>query len=306
MELRHLRYFLAVAEELHFHRAAERLHMQQPPLSQQIRQLEKELGVALFRRTTRSVALTEAGRALLEQARQILALVAEAPDVAVRASHGVTGRLAVGFTGTATYALLPAVAGAFRREFPDAVMEAQGEMLSPAQVDSLLSGRLDVCFGRIRLAQPELEARVLREERLAVVLPATHRLAAQPSVRLEDLAGDPFVTYPGHWGSTMYELTIQACRESGFSPRIVQEVSQTATLVSMVAAGFGVAVAPESVSHLTVTGAVHRPLESPVVQSELVVAWRRDNELPLLHRFLAVAEAELRRPPDGPPAANGQ
>jgi DNA-binding transcriptional LysR family regulator len=294
MELRHLRYFLAVAEELHFNRAAQRLHMQQPPLSHQIRQLEKELGVELFRRTTRSVALTEAGRALLHQTRSILALVEESPEVALRASQGMTGRLAVGFTGSTTYALLPVVAGAFRRNFPDAVLQVEGEMLSPAQVESLLSGRLDVCFGWMRPAEPELETRVLRRERLAVVLPENHRLAGRESVRLADLAEDPFVTYPGHWGSTMYQLTVRACRDSGFSPRIVQEVSQTATLVSLVAAGFGVAVAPASVRHLTVTGAVHRPLESPVVESELVVAWRRDSELPLLRRFLTVAESELR------------
>ena len=293
MELRHLRYFLAVAEELHFNRAAQRLHMQQPPLSHQIRQLEKELGVQLFRRTTRSVALTEAGQAFLHQTRSILALVEDSPEVARRASQGMTGRLGVGFTGSTTYELLPVVAGAFRRAFPDAVLQVEGEMLSPAQVEALLSGRLDVCFGWIRLAQPELETRVLRRERLAVVLPEDHRLAGRESVRLGDLAEDPFVTYPGHWGSTMYQLTMQACRDSGFSPRIVQEVSQTATLVSLVAAGFGVAVAPASVRHLTVTGAVLRPLEFPVVESELVVAWRRDNDLPLLQRFLDMVQPEL-------------
>lgn len=286
-----------MAEELHFNRAAKRLHMQQPPLSQQIRQLEHELGVELFSRTTRSVKLTEAGRAFQDQARQIMKLVEESGDVVVRASKGVTGKLGVGFTGSTTYALLPIVAGAFRREFPDAVLSAEGEMLSPAQVESLLSGRLDVCFGRLRFAVPELESRVLREEPLAVVLPANHRLVDQPSVRLDDLAEDPFVTYPSRWGSTMYEITIMTCQEAGFSPRIVQEVTQTATLVSFVAAGFGVALAPQSVRHLSVTGAVHKPLAWPKATSELVVAWRRDNDLPLLHRFLNVARSEIEEQP---------
>ena len=286
MEIRHLRYFLVVAEELHFNRAAELLHMQQPPLSRQIRQLESEVGVELFVRTTRSVHLTEAGKAFAREARAILEMFDRSPQVAVRAARGMTGRLGVGFTGSNTYSLLPLLASQFREQFPDAEIVAEGEMLAPAQEEALLSGRLDACFGRKEVALPEIESRVMWSEPLSVVLSAHHRLAKRTEVDLADLADDPFVTYPSRFGSTMFELTINACELAGFSPRIVQEVTQTSTLMCLVAAGFGVALAPQSVQHIRVTGAVCKPLISPQVSSDLVLAWRRDNRLPLLHRFV--------------------
>ncbi len=290
MEIRHLRYFVVVAEELHFNRAAERLHMQQPPLSRQIRQLEKEIGADLFHRTTRSVKLTEAGRAFEVEARAILAMVDKSRDVAIRAAHGLTGRLAVGFTGSNTYSMLPIVAKRFHEEFPSAELHAQGEMLTPAQEQALLTRELDLCFGRQELTGPELASRVICAESITVLLPQHHRLAGQDAIRLGELSEDPFVTYPSRYGSTMFELTINTCRAAGFSPRIVQEVTQTSTLVSLVAAGFGVALAPESVRHIQVTGAVHKPLAWPVVSSDLVLAWRKDNDLPLLARFLEMID----------------
>ncbi|WP_109474081.1 LysR substrate-binding domain-containing protein [Ornithinimicrobium cavernae] len=303
MEIRHLRYFVVVAEELHFNRAAERLHMQQPPLSRQIRQLEKELGTELFHRTTRSVKLTEAGRAFEVEARAILEKVDASRQVAVRAAHGLTGRLAVGFTGSNTYSMLPLVARRFREEFPDAELHAQGEMLTPAQEEALLTRQLDACFGRQELVGPEFESRVICTEAITVLLPQDHRLAGRDSVRLDELADDPFVTYPSRYGSTMFELTVNSCREAGFSPRIVQEVTQTSTLVSLVAAGFGVALAAESVQHIHVTGAVHKPLSWPAVTSDLVLAWRRDNDLPLLARFLEMVERMDFPTSEDPPAS---
>lgn len=286
MEIRHLRYFVVVAEELHFNRAAERLHIQQPPLSRQIRQLEKEIGAELFQRTTRSVKLTAAGRAFEKEALEILRMVDSSAAAAQRAAQGITGRLRVGFTGSNTYSLLPIVASNFRQAFPDAELHAEGEMLSPAQSEALMTGRLDACFGRLAFPLPELEARVVWAERLAVVLPRGHRLAGEARIRLDDLAGDPFVTYHSRVGSTMFEATIATCKAAGFSPHIIQEVTQTSTLIALVAAGFGVALAPESVRHIQVTGAVHKPLEWPIASSDLVLAWRRDNDLPLLHRFI--------------------
>lgn len=290
MEIRHLRYFVVVAEELHFNRAAERLHMQQPPLSRQIRQLEKEIGAELFHRTTRSVKLTEAGHAFEVEARAILGMVDKSRSVAIRAAQGLTGRLGVGFTGSNTYSILPMVARRFHQEFPDAELHAQGEMLTPAQQNALLTRELDLCFGREELVGPEFASRVLYSEAISVLLPEHHRLAGQESIRLDELADDPFVTYPSRYGSTMFELTIDTCRKAGFSPHIVQEVTQTSTLVSLVAAGFGVALSPESVQHIQVTGAVHKPLAWPAATSDLVLAWRKDNDLPLLARFLEMLE----------------
>jgi DNA-binding transcriptional LysR family regulator len=301
VELRHLRYFVAVGEELHFNRAAERLHIQQPPLSQQIRQLEQELGVELFVRTTRSVKLTEAGRALMDQAYLILNAVQDAREIAARAAQGLTGTVTVGFTGSATYALLPRIAAAFRRSTPTAALMAQGEMLTAAQVEGLLDRRLDVAFGRLIFDVPELNTCVVETEPMTVVLPADHRLADQAAIDLGDLAEDGFLSMPSRWGSTFHNLTMKACADAGFSPRIVQEVAQTSTLVSFVAAGFGVALVPRSCHHITVTGAVHRPLTGPPVNTDLVMAWRKDNESALLTRFLQVVLDEMRA--SGAPSA---
>ncbi|PRZ43945.1 DNA-binding transcriptional LysR family regulator [Antricoccus suffuscus] len=293
MELRHLRYFLAVAEELHFNRAAQRLQIQQPPLSQQIRQLETELGVDLFVRTTRSVRLTEAGRTFMEHAYEAIEVVERARKAAVMAAQGLTGKLRVGFTGSATYALLPLVAKRFKEAYPNAALEARGELITSAQVAALLSRQLDVAFGRLLAPVPELELRVVRRERLEVALPADHPLTACESVRVADLADQNFVTLPGRWGSTTYELTIRACADAGFSPHVLQEVSQTSTVIGLVAAGFGVALVPESCRHINVTGAVYRPIAGEAPRSDVVMAWRRNNEMPLLRQFLALFDHEI-------------
>lgn len=291
MELRHLRYFVVVAEELHFNRAAERLHIQQPPLSTQIRQLERELDVQLFERTTRSVRLTEAGTVFLEKAREILDLVEVLPDVARRASKGITGQLTIGFSGSATYSALPIVARIFRDEFPHASLDTQGELLSTPLIEGLLHRRFDVCFGRVRFGVPELDSRLIRDEELSVFLASDHPLADQTEVQLSDLAHDDFVTPNSRAGSAIYETTIQACLDAGFFPNIVQETSETATLVSLVAGGFGVALAPESVRHLNITGAVHRRLAAPRAHTELRIIWRRADQSPLLRRFLTAVES---------------
>lgn len=288
MELRHLRYFVVVAEELHFNRAAERLHIQQPPLSTQIRQLERELGVQLFERTTRSVALTEAGAEFLAQARAILDSVDESVEAARRAANGLAGTLRVGFSGTATYSLLPIIARLVRQELPGAALRTQGELLAAPLTDALLNNRLDVGFGRLHYAQPGLQSQVIRRELLSVMLPEEHPLADRDAIDLHDLADDPFVTTPSRAGSAIFEATIAACKTAGFFPQIIQEASQTATLVSLVAGGFGVALMPESVRHLRVTGAVHRPLASPVTHTELQLIWPTDADAPLLKRFLSI------------------
>lgn len=291
MEMRHLRYFVAVAEECHFGRAAARLHMAQPPLSQQIKQLETDLGVTLLLRTTRKVELTAAGERFLERTRQILASVDSAADEAARVAAGEIGRLAIGFTGSATYDLLPRLARVLRQEFPLIELELRGEMLTPRQVSCLLDRTLDVGFLRPPVRNPELAVQVLRSEPLVAVLPETHPLAARSAVRLSELADEPFIGYPSHSRSVVYDAVFDACRDVGFTPSLVHEVAETSTLVSFVAAGLGVALVPESVRHLQITGAVYLPLAGKAVDVELAVATRREDPSPHLTRVLATTQS---------------
>jgi DNA-binding transcriptional LysR family regulator len=288
VELRHLRYFVAVAEERHFGRAAERLHIAQPPLSQQIRRLEAELGTPLLHRTTRRVELSPAGEVLLPRAREILAAVDAATHDAQRAARGEYGSLAIGFTGSATYAMLPGLASALRTALPGVALDLRGEMLTPAQVAGLLDGTLDLGLLRPPVRQSELAVEVLRRETLVAVLPNTHRLAGVDAIPLEELEDDPFVTYPSHFRSVLHDAVEETCAAHGFRPRVALEVSETATLVSFVAAGIGVSLVPDSVRHMTVEGAVYRPLAREPAAVELAAAWRRDDDTPVLERALEI------------------
>lgn len=287
MELRHLRYFVAVAEEKHFGRAAERLHMAQSPLSQQIRQLEADLKVVLLMRTTRKVELTAAGVVLLDRARLILASVDAAATDAVRAADGEVGHLALGFTGSATYELLPSLSRVLREELPDLELDLYGEMLTPRQVSGLRDGTLDLAFLRPPVLDLDLTVHVIRREPLIAVLPLRHRLAAQEAVRLSELAEEPFISYPSHYRSVVYEAVVEACRRAGFQPRIRQEVGETSTLVAFVAAGLGVALVPASVQHLQITGAVYRPLAGTTQEVALAIAHRTDDPSAALRQVLA-------------------
>ena len=294
MELRHLRYFVAVAEERHFGRAAERLHIAQPPLSQQIRRFEAELGEPLFFRTTRRVELSPAGEVLLERARDILAAVDSAVEDARRAARGEYGRLAIGFTGSSTYAMLPSLAAAMREELPGVVLDLRGELLTPAQVARLIDGTLDLGLLRPPVHERELETEVLHSEPLLAVLPETHPLAGADAVPLEQLKDDRFVTYPSHFRSVVHDAVEDACAAHGFTPIAAHEVGETATLVSFVAAGLGVSLVPASVRNMTVAGAVYRPLVHDATRVELAAAWRRDDQRPVLLRALDVIRRELR------------
>ncbi|MFE9322477.1 LysR substrate-binding domain-containing protein [Nocardia sp. NPDC052278] len=293
MELRHLRYFVAVAETRHFGRAAERLHMAQPPLSQQIKRLECELGVELLIRSTRKVELTPAGERYLERAREILAAVDAAKSEADRIAAGEIGRLAIGFTGSATYELLPALARVLRAELPRVELELEGEMLTPRQVTGLRNGSLDVGFLRPPVRDPGLDVQVLRREPLVAVLPETHPLASHPAVPLAQLRADTFICYPSHNRSVVYNAVFDACGRAGFEPSDIIEVAETSTMVSFAAAGLGVALVPASVRNLMITGATYRPLAGTTVEVELAVAIRRGDASPVLARVLGRARQLL-------------
>jgi DNA-binding transcriptional LysR family regulator len=299
MELRHLRYFVVVAEERHFGRAATRLHIAQPPLSAQIRQLEADLGVALFTRTTRKVELTPAGEEYLLRARVILASVDAAVAEVGRVAAGEQGRLAIGFTGSATYELLPSLVRVLRSEFPRISLDLKGEMLSPDQVTALLEKTLDLGFLRPPVRHPDIEVRVLRREPLVAVLPQTHALASRPAVRLAALRDEPFITYPSQRRSVVHEAVLDACQDAGFAPARTQEVAETSTLVSFVAAGLGVALVPASVQHLQITGARYLPLAGTTREVELALATRAGDRSPYLACVLARSAALIAA---GPPA----
>lgn len=294
MELRHLRYYVAVAEECHFGRAAARLHIAQPHLSQQIKQLEADLGVQLLTRSTRRVEVSAAGRDFLDHARSILEAVDDAGERAVRVAAGEVGRLAVGFTGSATYELLPTLARVMEKELPDLELDLRGEMLTPDQVAGLREHTLDVGILRPPVRDPGLDVRVLRQEPLIAALPCDHRLAAGTTVRLADLRNEPFITYPSHHRSVVYEAVVDACQQVGFRPSICQEVGETSTLVVLVAAGRGVALVPASVQHLNITGAVYLPLAGVAAEVELAVATRENDDSPHVRRVVAGLRALLR------------
>jgi DNA-binding transcriptional LysR family regulator len=293
MELRHLRYFVAVAEERHFGRAAARLHMAQPPLSQQIRLLETELGVTLLTRSTRHVELTAAGTVFLERARAILDSLSAATQDTVRAAEGTIGRLAVGFTGSATYELMPLLARAVHKRLPGVLLEVRGELLTGRQVADLEAGRLDVGFLRPPVRTDLLDVTVIRAEPLVVALPDTHPLTRRTEVALTDLADEPFVSYLDQHRSVVHDSARQACRKAGFLPRVVQEVSETSTLVAAVAGGVGVALLPESARQLTIAGAEYRSLTGTDVTVQLAVAHRHEDDNPVVRRFLALLPSAL-------------
>lgn len=273
MELRHLRAFDVLAEERHFGRAAERLHIAQPALSQQVKQLERELGVELFTRTTRRVEPTEAGLRFAEHARTVLADVERARDDMAMLATGRAGRVSVGFVGTATYDVLPRVAQEVRRELPDIDLELRGEVLSPDLVAGLADRTYDLAL--LRPGAPGLEARTLRTERMVAVLPGGHPLAGRRRIGLAALKDEAFVMHPSGHRSSVHERVLAACAAAGFEPSSVLEVAETATLVVFVAAGLGVAIVPEPVRSLGLDGVAYVALSDPPT-IELALAARSD------------------------------
>jgi DNA-binding transcriptional LysR family regulator len=293
LELRHLNAFVAVAEELHFGRAAARLQISQSPLSQSIRALEAELGVDLLERTTRRVTLLPAGEAFLPHAREALAAATHAVEDARAAAAGELGRLSIGFTGSMTYLLLPVLAKALRAQLPRLQLELHGEMLTPDQVDGLISGRLDLGLLRPPLEHPGLRFEPIGAEPLVAALPATHPLARLTKVPVGKLENEPFITYPSHFRSVVHDAVAATCAEHGFSPTVAMEVGETATLVSFVAADAGVALVPASTQLMNIGGAVYRELLGATHSVHIALAWRRDDERRLLTNVRHIIRSEL-------------
>lgn len=301
--LRHLRYFVTVAEERHFSRAAERLHMAQPPLSQQIRRLEADLGVDLFVRTTRRVDLTEAGAAYLGRARAILASVDTAADEARRVAAGVVGHLTIGCVGSATYSLLPTLSRRLAEQLPGVDFSFRGDMLVADQVEALREGNIDLALLRPPVADPTLAVTPLRQERLVAAVPSDHRIATRKQIRVADLADTDLIVHSASRRSAMYDVVLRLFTEAGLTPQIRHEVGETSTLVTLVAGGLGVAVVPQPVSALPLAGVTYLPLVRPITTVPLAIAHRANRNEPHLRRTLTTITELVRTPTAVSPAA---
>lgn len=296
MELRHLRYFLAVAEEGHVTRAAERLGMQQPPLSQQIRALERELDVRLFRRLPRGVELTEAGAAFLAEVRTILGEVDHAVAAARRTARGEQGRLALGFTSSAPFhPFVPRTIRAFREAWPRVSLTLE-ESGTTALIEAVRGGRIDAAFIRTPVADPAgLRLDPLLEEPMVVALPAEHPLAPPAggeatAIALRALAAETFLVFRRPDGPGLYDTTIAACLAAGFTPRIGQEAPRIVSTLNLVAAGLGIALVPSSLQRMQMDGVAWRRLAGarrPTAPINL--ASRRHDASAVVRRFLALA-----------------
>lgn len=294
MELRHLRYFIAVAEELHFGRAAERLGISQPPLSQQIQALEEEIGARLFERTNRRVELTDAGRLFLDESRQVLAQVDKAVLLARRAHLGELGELKIGFTSSAPFtSTIPSSIHAFRKAYPDVHLDLQ-EMSNRQVLKALLEESLQV--GVIRpLALPDAVHWVeLFREPLVAVLRADHPLAAgsEDGLAIAALAEEPFVFFPRSYGTGLYDQVIALTRQAGFSPRIAQEASEAMTIIGLVSAGLGVSILPASFRRTRVDGVVYRTLSDPEATTAVWLVRRQNEGSPLALSFIDLVTRE--------------
>lgn len=276
MELRHLRYFTAVAEELHFTRAAARLGIGQPPLSQQIQQLEREIGTPLFLRLPRGIALTEAGAQFLDDARAILASADRAIDMARRLGRGERGAITVGFTASAVFhPYLPRAIRAYRDRYPD-VRITLTESNTISLLRGLRAGEVDVAFVRPPyVLDAEFESERVLDEPMLIALPPGHPLSRKRAVPIAELADEDFVLYPRPIGAGLYDAIQSACQRAGFVPRVIQEAPQMASIVSLVAAGVGISIVPAAMRHMGAQGIEYRPIKGDAPHALLDMAYRR-------------------------------
>ncbi len=299
MDLKQMRYFLAVAEERNLSRAAARLHMAQPPLTRHIHALEKELGTPLFVRTARGVELTEAGEALLEEVPNVLGMARRAREKAQRAGQGLIGTLDVGIFGSGLLNVIPVLLARFHKERPE-VRIGLHNMGKAEQIDALREQRITVGFNRLVPNEPGLMVETVLRERMIVALPEQHRLGKKRELTLRDLDSEPMILYPNAPLPGLAQEVMSAFRAENVRLTIEQEVEDVVTAIALVAGGFGLCVTTESASNLRLPGVVYKPLSSRILKDiELSCLYRSDDRSPILHAFLEVArqgaEMPLRR-----------
>jgi DNA-binding transcriptional LysR family regulator len=285
MELRHLRYFVAVAEQLHFRHAAEMVRVAQPALSQQIRQLEEEMGVVLFERTHHKVRLTPAGKAFYEKAKAILKQTGQAVVEARKVERGDAGTIRIGFVSTAAIHVLPDAINKFQKQIPSAEVELN-ELAAGEQIDGLYREQLDIAFVHAKISQDVLQTRVVARDRLVAAVPCSSELAKCRRVDLKKLASWPAIMPAGHSTSGFFEHVRTAYQLAGVWPERVHYTRLLQTGLLLVAAGIGVSLVPESFQSIHVKGVVYKKLQVEPPLCELIAAWRGDNALPLLNRFV--------------------
>ncbi len=290
MELRHLRYFVAVAEELHFGRAARRLNVAQPPLSQQVRSLEAELGVTLLLRTSRKVELTAEGRVFLEHASMVLSQTERATEATRAVKRGEAGRISIGFVTSAVYALVPGILREYHRKFPAVEMRCH-EMTPARQLHALRQREIDVAFVRLPVREQGLLATEISRERLLLALPTEHPRAGGVRERLKDFAMETFIMVPRAVAPGFHDALLNECRRAGFSPRVGHEAGEWQTVLALVAAGLGVALVPESLRHWQRPGVAYLELTPRTAEVALELVWRKETAQPLVETFVAVARA---------------
>jgi DNA-binding transcriptional LysR family regulator len=291
IELRHLRYFLAVAQTLHFSKAAESLGIAQPPLSQQIKRLEQLIGHRLFDRTTRGVRLTPAGRLLAQRARSTLDKVQDDVAQVRRLGRGEEGTLTVGFSGSVMFTELPAAVESFRRRFPKVELRLR-ELPTSAQIAALRAGTIDLAFLRDGDTTDGIQIGTLFAERYVAVLPEAHALAPKRAIRVPDLRDEPFVLFARRMGPLAFDRTIACCERAGFRPNIVQDAPQWPTLVRLVAAGLGVSLAPACVATIAIPGAVYREVHA-ACRTTVDLGMKTGAATPLIANFVEIARGHL-------------
>ncbi|GER72467.1 acetoin biosynthesis transcriptional regulator AlsR [Weizmannia acidilactici] len=289
MELRHLHYFLTVAEELHFGKAAERLQMTQPPLSQQIRQLEEEIGVDLFIRSKRHVELTIPGKVFLREVKQVLEQLDQAVENTRRAGRGEFGNVVVGFVGSATYDILPAVVREFRLKYPKTAVSLH-ELSTPDQIKALHRKEIDVGLLHPPIHDLLIETKVIQNGTAALSMPKNHPLAQKETIRIEDLADVPFVVVSRDIWPGLYDEFLSLFQDADFSPKIVQEATEYQMVVGLVTAGIGIGVLPRTAEKLFNLDIVYREIDGHPLNAVLSIAYRKDDQNPALANFLKISD----------------
>jgi len=289
MELRYLKYFVTLAEELNFSRAAARLHISQPPLTRQIQQLEGELGCQLFLRTTRGVELTEAGNSLLKDAQAILGLVCVAKERISKAGKGQIGQLDVGIFGSAILCHIPRLLFEFRNRYPEVEISLY-QQTKAEQIQALRERRLTIGFNRHVPVEPDIIVETIFFEPLVIALHSKHPLARHKSIRIAEVVNEPLILYPSNTRPGFADDVMALFLNEGAQPLIVQEVTDVVTSIALVSSGFGICVAPQAACNLKLPGVVYRPIKAtPVPTIEFACLYRRDDESPILAAILDMA-----------------
>jgi len=298
VEIRWLEAFVAVAEELHFGRAAQRLHVAQSPLSQTIRRLEASVGTELFERNTRSVALTPAGKALLPMAYRVIQDLALAAEAARAASGSIRGTVRIGFSGAFNHLTLPLLARAVRRELPEVDLQLISRVRTRDGVAKLRSGTLDLAFVGLPIVAEGIDSRMVARTRLGAALPIDHPLADAPGIHVRQLAEDDFLSMPTDGSSAMAEGLIRCCVAAGFRPHITQEVTDPYMMLTFVAAGLGVTITAEDLASIMPEGARWVELLDDPQYMRHGIAWLKDDQSAALRAVLDLAERILPTPAD--------